>query len=307
MVRIQRRRRTSKITLGSKWLLALLFFLGLTGTFTYTSSRDNMASSTTNSPTIFVAAISATRMLKSGKPYLLYGTAWKKERTAALVEQAITSGFRFIDTACQPRHYNEPGVGEGIVNGMKKLGLQRSDLFIQTKYTPFGGQDPNNIPYDPNAELEDQVEQSIAVSLRNLRTEYIDSLVLHSPLATHGQTMRVWRALEKKVEDGIIGQLGISNCYDLNEFKRIYEEAKVKPSVLQNRFYSDSGFDIGLRSFCDDHSILYQSFWVSIIMILMMRKMKISIFLQVAKIMGFVRISFVSMLTSYALAYFSIF
>ncbi len=42
-------------------------------------------------------------------PKIIYGTAWKKDRTAALVEKAITLGFRGIDTACQPKHYDEPG------------------------------------------------------------------------------------------------------------------------------------------------------------------------------------------------------
>ena len=32
-------------------------------------------------------------------PKLLYGTAWKKERTQPLVEQAVRCGFRGIDTA----------------------------------------------------------------------------------------------------------------------------------------------------------------------------------------------------------------
>ena len=39
-------------------------------------------------------------------PRIIYGTAWKKEQTAVLVEQAIEQGFRAIDTACQPKHYN---------------------------------------------------------------------------------------------------------------------------------------------------------------------------------------------------------
>ena len=47
-------------------------------------------------------------------PRILYGTAWKKERTADLVEQAVRLGFRGIDTAGQPRHYDEAGVGEGL-------------------------------------------------------------------------------------------------------------------------------------------------------------------------------------------------
>ena len=42
-------------------------------------------------------------------PRLIYGTAWKKERTTALVELALQSGFRGVDTACQPKHYHEAG------------------------------------------------------------------------------------------------------------------------------------------------------------------------------------------------------
>lgn len=42
-------------------------------------------------------------------PTMLYGTAWKKERTASYVVQAIKSGFKGIDVACQPKHYNEAG------------------------------------------------------------------------------------------------------------------------------------------------------------------------------------------------------
>jgi diketogulonate reductase-like aldo/keto reductase len=43
---------------------------------------------------------------------IFYGTAWKKDRTKDLVYQAIKSGFRAIDTACQPKHYNERLVNE---------------------------------------------------------------------------------------------------------------------------------------------------------------------------------------------------
>ena len=43
-------------------------------------------------------------------PTIIYGTAWKKEMTADLVYKAIKHGFRAIDTACQPKHYNEHGV-----------------------------------------------------------------------------------------------------------------------------------------------------------------------------------------------------
>jgi len=194
-------------------------------------------------------------------PGIIYGTAWKQERTAALVEQALTLGFRGIDTACQPKHYHEAGVGEGVLAACRKLGLQRSELYLQTKYTPLNGHDPLRIPYDPKAGLPEQVAQSFQVSLKNLQTDYLDGLVLHSPLADRGQLLEVWQALEVIQQSGGAKQLGISNCYDPKLFQFLYDNATVKPAVLQNRFYADTGYDKQLRAFCRQRQIVYQSFW----------------------------------------------
>ena len=60
--------------------------------------------------------------------------------------------------------------------------VHREDLFLQTKFTSLNGQDPMRIPYDAGAPLEEQVRQSLAKSLQNLRTDYLDSLILHSPM-----------------------------------------------------------------------------------------------------------------------------
>jgi diketogulonate reductase-like aldo/keto reductase len=221
---------------------------------------DNTAtSSTTTTPMSHVR--SAVNILQNKLPFLLYGTAWKKEKTAEYVEQAIKSGFRFIDTACQPKHYNEPQVGIGWTKAVTDLGLQREDIFIQTKYTSIDGQDPNRIPYDPNVSLEEQVKQSLSISLKNLQTTYLDSLVMHGLEETIDDTMRVYHTMETFVDDGKVHRLGISNCYDYNVFVSIYEQARIKPSVLQNRFYSDTNFDKELRQFCYDNNIWYQSFW----------------------------------------------
>ncbi|HEX5711655.1 MAG TPA: aldo/keto reductase [Sulfuricurvum sp.] len=194
-------------------------------------------------------------------PALIYGTAWKKERTADLVVQAITSGFRGIDTACQPKHYEEPLVGEAIARLKEDHGISRDELFIQTKFTPLSGQDPQRIPYDPNAPLEMQVSFSFEASKRNLKTHYVDSLVLHSPLFPYANLTKVWTAMEEIYHNKGARQLGISNCYDLQLLQQLYADAHVKPSVVQNRFYSESGYDSQLRLWCDTKGIIYQSFW----------------------------------------------
>jgi diketogulonate reductase-like aldo/keto reductase len=191
---------------------------------------------------------------------MLYGTAWKKERTAEYVQAAIQAGFRGVDTACQPKHYDEAGVGAALFEAMQR-GMRREALFVQTKFSPLDAHDPQRIPYDPRAAIGAQVEQSFAVSLQNLRIDRIDSLVLHSPLATLAQTLEAWVAMEALVIRGGVGRIGISNCYDLRALRALYDRARIKPRVVQNRFYAETGYDRDIRAFCLQHDIVYQSFW----------------------------------------------
>lgn len=193
-------------------------------------------------------------------PSIIYGTAWKKDSTADLVTKAIKYGFRGIDTACQPKHYNEAGVGEALYR-LARDGVKRESLFIQTKFTPIDGQDPLTIPYNKNAPLAEQVIQSFEVSKQNLRVSYVDSLILHSPLENAERLMAVWQAMEHIYQQEGAKQLGISNCYNLEVLKLLYEEASVKPAVVQNRFYRQTDYDIELRKWCQEQKIIYQSFW----------------------------------------------
>lgn len=199
-------------------------------------------------------------MLNVKMPKLIYGTAWKKERTVELVQQAVTMGFRGIDTACQPKHYREDLVGEAL-SRLYADGFKREELFIQTKFTPIGGQDPNNIPYNPSSSLQNQVMDSFEVSKKNLKTSYVDSLVLHSPLFPFKDLMSIWQTMESIFDTHEAKQLGISNCYELALLEKLYKSSRVKPSIVQNRFYADTGYDKELREWCDSHDVIYQSFW----------------------------------------------
>src|SRR5580700_1524978 len=95
----------------------------------------------------------------SSVPDFLYGTAWKEERTPALVELALRAGFRGVDTANQRRHYFEAGAGQGLAAAYRAGAVVRADLFLQTKFTYRPGQD-HRLPYDPAASLSVQVAQS---------------------------------------------------------------------------------------------------------------------------------------------------
>ena len=203
----------------------------------------------------FVTSAAGVRM-----PRIIYGTAWKKADTERLVMLAIGHGFRGVDTACQPKHYNEVGAGAGVAASLDS-GLGRGDLYLQTKFTPVSGQDPSRIPYDSNAPLAEQIAQSFATSLRNLQTDYLDCLVLHSPLATTRLTLEAWRAIEALVDAGGVRQAGISNCYALAQLEALYRSARIKPAVVQNRFHAETHYDRDIRGFCRDHAIVYQSFW----------------------------------------------
>ncbi|MGH8264322.1 MAG: aldo/keto reductase family protein [Steroidobacteraceae bacterium] len=193
-------------------------------------------------------------------PDIVYGTAWKRERTEELVRLAIGCGFRGIDTAGQPKHYNEAAVGTAVAACLG-TSLKRTEIYLQTKFTPAAGQDPRRMPYDPGTAPPVQVAQSFAASLANLQTSYVDGFLLHSPLASDALTLAVWRAMETQAEAGKALALGISNCYELARLEALCDQARIAPAVLQNRFYAATGYDREIRAFCRDRRIIYQGFW----------------------------------------------
>ena len=193
-------------------------------------------------------------------PTIIYGTAWKKEHTAELVQNALVSGFRGIDTASQPKHYQENLVGDGLLRAYEK-GLKREDIYIQTKFTPIDGQDINNMPYLQESALDEQIKQSFAVSKQNLKTDFIDSYVLHSPIFPASKFNLAWNTMESFYDQKEVGQLGISNCYDLDVLQYLYKNSRIKPAVVQNRFYAQTSYDKEIRQWCQDKGIIYQSFW----------------------------------------------
>src|SRR3954452_23071467 len=85
-------------------------------------------------------------------PSIIYGTAWKEDRTRALTSQAIDHGFRAFDTANQLKHYVEEEVGAAIQDALASGLVTREEIFIQTKFTYSRGQD-HRMPYDPNSDF----------------------------------------------------------------------------------------------------------------------------------------------------------
>ena len=190
----------------------------------------------------------------------MYGTAWKRHATTHLAQLAVTSGFRAIDTANQLIHYEEALVGEAL-RALEEQGIKRDTLFIQTKFTPLGGQG-GRPPYDPTADLTTQVRQSFYSSLTHLDTDYVDSYVLHSPYSRRGLAeadWEVWSAMEGLYQTGKAKMIGISNIMAA-QLAQLCDQAKIKPMVVQNRCYAALAWDRQVREICHSHGIIYQGF-----------------------------------------------
>jgi diketogulonate reductase-like aldo/keto reductase len=194
-------------------------------------------------------------------PKLLYGTAWKEERTEGLTKLALEAGFRGIDTANQRKHYFEIAVGKAVQGVVASGKLTRADIFLQTKFTFQGGQD-HRLPYDAKASTAAQVLQSFESSLEHFATDYLDSFVLHGPTTGGKLTttdVEAWRAIEGLAAAGRTRFIGVSN-FTLEQLRELLAIAKVPPRFLQNRCYAKSGWDRAVRHLCGENGVIYQGF-----------------------------------------------
>lgn len=123
------------------------------------------------------------------------------------VYNALKCGYRLIDTA--NAYVNEKGVGRGI----KKSGINREEIFLETKLWPAF------------YEEENQVEKT----LERLDTDYIDLLLLHQPA---GNYIKGYKIMEKAVKEGKVKAIGLSNFTE-EQVKEILDICEIKPTVLQ--------------------------------------------------------------------------
>lgn len=223
-------------------------------------------------------------------PPMMYGTAWKKERTADLVYEAIKAGFRGIDTAAMKKHYDEALAAEGIRRAIREGIVSRKDLFvrpsrthplthhhpltpnkIQTKFSPLD----TTSPHDPSTPIPTQITTSVLSSLSHFTFQdqneqeqepYIDALLLHSPFPHPQQTLLAWSTLQSYLPSssnpsraGKIRSLGISNVFSLELLDALYSSysasvTSLSPSpsmVIQNRFCaSEKAWDRRVRGWC---------------------------------------------------------
>lgn len=144
-------------------------------------------------------------------PMLGYGVFQiPDEQTAQCVADALSVGYRLIDTA--QAYGNEKGVGEGI----KRSGVSRSDIFLVDKIWM------SHFDYDG-------AKESIDRSLQLLGTDYIDMMLLHQPF---GDIYGAYRAMTEAHREGKIRALGVSNFF-ADRFIDFASHVEIAPAVNQ--------------------------------------------------------------------------
>ena len=160
-------------------------------------------------------------------PFIGFGTAALGIETKECVKKALEVGYRMIDTAQAPEWYREDLVGEALAESE----IERKELFVTTKIHP--------------RHLGRKGMDMIASSLKNLRTEYIDLVLLHysecwGNLCSQGEVVPgTWKEaygeLERLVEEfKVVRFIGVSN-FNTNNLEELHAFAKVQPLVVQAR------------------------------------------------------------------------
>lgn len=154
----------------------------------------------------YVTLNNGIKMPKLG--YGVYQTP--PQDTKRCVLDAIDIGYRSIDTA--QAYHNEEGVGEAL----SECGLPREEFFLTTKV------------WITNAGYEN-AKASIEESMKKLRTDYIDLLLIHQPFGDYYGT---YRAMEEFYNAGKLRAIGVSN-FGPDRFLDIQHFSNVKPAVNQ--------------------------------------------------------------------------
>jgi len=196
-------------------------------------------------------------------PALGFGTLIPDSaQTIAATRDALEAGFRHLD--CAERYRNEREVGEALQAGLAAGGISRKDIFVTTKLW-----NSNHRP--------ERVQPAFEASLNRLRITYLDLYLIHTPFAFRpgdeqdprdqngnvvydkGVTLLdTWRALERLVDDGKCGAIGLSDI-TLNDLSPIYDAARIKPAVVQVEAHPYLP-ETELLEFCKQRGIVFLAF-----------------------------------------------
>lgn len=133
--------------------------------------------------------------------------------TQTVVEEALESGYRHIDTAAAYR--NEAGVGAAIAAS----GIPREELFVTTKLWN-------------SQQGFDSTLEAFEKSLGRLGMDRVDLYLIHWPVPTEDRFLDTWRAFERIHEEGRASTIGVSN-FRVEDLERLEREAETQPTVNQ--------------------------------------------------------------------------
>ncbi|CAB3363790.1 Hypothetical predicted protein [Cloeon dipterum] len=177
-----------------------------------------------------MACSSLTIALNNGvqMPMIGFGTFTIQGQSliTKVLDAALASGYRSIDTACVYR--NETEIGRALKDLLPKYKLQRSDVFITSKLAP-------------SDHGKERVRQAVLDSLNRLNTPYLDLYLIHWPGASRiasqspsNKNLRIetWLELEKLQKEGKLRSIGVSNFLE-SHLKELFAFCTIKPAVNQ--------------------------------------------------------------------------
>lgn len=156
------------------------------------------------------------------------------DEAEASVLSALQCDYRLIDTA--NAYVNEKAVGRA----MKKSGLKREEIFLETKLWPAF------------YEQADAVEKT----MERLDTDYIDLLLIHQPA---GNYIAGYKLMEKAYQEGKVKAIGLSN-FTPDQIQEILDVCQVKPAVLQTEVHPYSQ-EKELKKFLDKEGMVIQAWY----------------------------------------------
>ena len=172
-------------------------------------------------------------------PTVGFGT-WQIADTDAtkIVEEALESGYRLIDTAAI--YKNENGVGTAL----KNTSIKREEIFLATKVwnTDQG--------YDATLRAMDS-------SLSKLKTDYLDLYMIHWPAPKQDKYLPSWKALMRLNKEGLAKSIGVCN-FNQEQIERLINEAGVVPAVNQIEIHPHFQ-QRELRSLHEKHNIISEA------------------------------------------------
>jgi len=185
-------------------------------------------------------------------PAVMLGTAKLGDDAEAVITAALTVGYRGFDSGAI-RGYSEATLGRVL----QESGLARDKFFITAKLNP------RDHGYDSTL-------TSVRASLDDLKTDYVDLLLIHTPycdLAEDGTCIEgptlwrdSWRAFEDLHAEGIARQLGVSN-FEVSELEHLLSFATVKPALVQN-WFDPLHRDRPVRQWCRANNVGFQAYSV---------------------------------------------